>query len=107
MQRQLINTLVGAAMLATGFASGALVAPALAANAPAFDQSGVIGWLDTKTSTNNIVISDRSFAIGNNVRVHTSQGTTGLSALRPGVRVGFRGTEPGGVITDLWVLPAE
>lgn len=101
MQRQLINTLVGLAML-TG---GALVAPALAANTVAFDRTGTIDWIDTKQSTQNIVIGDRSFTIGNTVRVHTPQGTTGMSALRPGVRVGYQGT--GGVLTDLWVLPAE
>lgn len=101
MQRQLINTLMGLAML-TGAALGA---PALAANAVAFDRTGVIDWMDTKQSTNNIVIGDLSFTVGSTVRVHTPQGTTGMSALRPGVRVGYRGA--GGVLTDLWVLPAE
>jgi hypothetical protein len=101
MQRQLINTLAGLAML-TG---AALAAPALAADAAAFDRIGTIDWMDTKQSTNNIVIGDRSLTLGSTVRVHTPQGTTGMSALRPGVRVGYRSVNH--VLTDLWVLPAE
>lgn len=120
MQRKLINTLVGVAMVATGFATGVVATPALAAdvagsnttgrimlavNEATFDQTGNIDWISTKVSTDNIVIGDHSYTIGNNIRVHTPSGTTGLSALRPGVRVGFRAS--GKMISDLWVLPAE
>ncbi len=101
MQRQLINTLAGLAMLA----GAALAAPALAANAAVFDRVGTIDWMDTKQSTNNIVIGDRSYTVGSTVRVHTPQGTTGMSALRPGVRVGLRSANQ--LLTDVWVLPAE
>ena len=101
MQRQLINTLAGLAMLA----GATLGAPALAANAVAFDRIATIDSVDTKQSTNNIVIGDRSFTVGSTVRVHTPQGTTGMSALRPGVRVGYRSVNR--VLTDVWVLPAE
>jgi hypothetical protein len=101
MQRQIINTLAALAMLA----GAALATPALAANTAAFDRTGTIDWVDTKQSTNNIVIGDRSYTIGSTVRVHTPQGTTGMSALRPGVRVGYRSIN--GMLSDLWVLPAE
>lgn len=117
MQRQLINTLVGttlllgSAMTLPAFAAGSVLNPAgtivLAANTLTLGNTGTIDWIDNKLSTNNIVIGDHSFTIGSTVRVHTPQGITGKSALRRGVRVRYQRAGGSGVITDLWVLPAE
>ncbi|HHH45265.1 MAG TPA: hypothetical protein ENK49_14120 [Gammaproteobacteria bacterium] len=75
---------------------------------------GFVGEVNSLDRGNSVlVVDDRVFHISDDVRVHSSKTNkkSTLSAIRPGVKVGFyparRDRESESTISSIWVLPAN
>lgn len=100
MKKQIFSLLV----IALAFA-GTAMAQRLPAHYPSegFQRTGVVDAI--LLEENRIVIGDISYAISNDVVVHSPTAKdVSIARLRPGVHVGIRNSRSR-VLTELWLLP--
>lgn len=102
MKKQLISAfLIAIALASTAFAQR------LPAHYPSegFQRTGIVDAV--LLDENRIVIGDISYAVSDNVVIHSlTAKDVSIARLRPGVRVGIRNGRSR-VLTELWLLPSN